>query len=160
MPYRIAKVLIAVAFAGALAFSSLSGRSWYSVTIVIVIGLALLGWIASHRAEVMLAHEERMRRGEEYMRESGRRGQRPKPAIGVALLALCGAGMIAATYADPAQADVRGLLRQLLYSFLGPTLTIIMAAGFAATFLMMTLELGLGAYWTRPNKSLERTREG
>jgi hypothetical protein len=149
MPYRLVKILIAIAFAGALAFSALSGRSWYSVAIVIAVGLALLGWVASHRAEVMLAHQERLRKGVEYMRESGRRGHKPNAAIGVALLAICGAAMVAATYADHTRADVRGFLRQLLYSFLGPTLTIIMSACFAAAFLMMALEMGLGAYWSR-----------
>ena len=147
MPYRLIKVVIAVAFAGALAFSALSGRSWYSVTIAIVAGFALAGWVASHRAEVMLAYEERLRKGEEYARESGR--PVANAAIGVALLAICGAAMVAATYADHNQADVRGVLRQLLYSFLGPTLTTCMAAGFAAAFLLTALESGLGAYWAR-----------
>lgn len=149
MSYRPTRLVLVIALPAALAFSALSGRTWYSIALAIFLGFALVAWTVTHRTEVLQAYAERLRRGEEAVRERGLRGSELNPAIVVGLLAICALAMIAATYTDHSNAHVRGFLRPLLYALLGPELTTVMAAIFATLFAIMALENGLGAYWSR-----------
>ncbi len=114
MSYRSTRIILVVALASALAYSALSGRTWYSIALATLIGFALVAWTMTHRTEVLHAYVERLRRGEEAVRERGLRGGTSNAAIGVALLAICALAMIAATYTDHSNAHVGGILRRLL----------------------------------------------
>ena len=124
-------MLLAVALASTLALSALSGHTWYSIALTMLFGLSLAAWALTHRTE------------------RGLRGSETSAAVVVALLAICAFAMIYATYADHSNANVRGFLRAMLYALLGPALTTVMAAAFAVLFVVMALETGLGAYWSR-----------